>query len=328
MSLKISSLVYLPEYSPSPDPACFRLASYNSIITALKFHFPAEQYRAGNAVRSISQTDEQVSVTLQDGTVSTASLLVCADGTSSTAREMLSAGVSKDYAGYFAWRGLVEESLLSVKASDALKSKAHIHLTPDGHMLSYPIPVISDDLELQTVYINWLWYRNTSSEELTKVLVDKHGIRRKDSVPPGLVRDELVTKLREEVEAMPQPFRELVRKTEAPFVQVIFDQAVKRMAFGRVCLLGDAAFAPRPHIAVGTAKAAEDAWELHNSLKENGGDVVSALRIYEEKQMKLGTCCVQRSKEVGNRMQRLEGTWEQGRMLEFGLFKIGDSSME
>ena len=35
-----------------------------------------------------------------------------------------------------------------------------------------------------------------------------------------------------------------------------------RMAFGRICLIGDAAFALRPHIGVGTAKAADDAWQL------------------------------------------------------------------
>ena len=32
------------------------------------------------------------------------------------------------------------------------------------------------------------------------------------------------------------------------------------MAFGRVALIGDAAFAARPHAAAGTAKAAEDAF--------------------------------------------------------------------
>ena len=38
------------------------------------------------------------------------------------------------------------------------------------------------------------------------------------------------------------------------------------MVFGRVCLIGDAAFTARPHIAVGTAKACEDAWTLTAAL--------------------------------------------------------------
>ena len=38
------------------------------------------------------------------------------------------------------------------------------------------------------------------------------------------------------------------------------------MAFGRVCLIGDAAFAVRPHAAAGTAKAAADGWALADAL--------------------------------------------------------------
>ena len=38
------------------------------------------------------------------------------------------------------------------------------------------------------------------------------------------------------------------------------------MAFGRVCLIGDAAFAVRPHAAAGTAKAADDGWALAEEL--------------------------------------------------------------
>ena len=38
------------------------------------------------------------------------------------------------------------------------------------------------------------------------------------------------------------------------------------MAFGRVCLIGDAAFVARPHAAAGTAKAAADAWALAEAL--------------------------------------------------------------
>ncbi len=54
----------------------------------------------------------------------------------------------------------------------------------------------------------------------------------------------------------------MIQLTAEPFIQVIVDLQVPRMAFGRSCLIGDAAFALRPHIGVGTAKAADDAWQL------------------------------------------------------------------
>ena len=72
-------------------------------------------------------------------------------------------------------------------------------------------------------------------------------------------------------------------------MQLIVDVAVPRMVFGRVCLLGDAAFALRPHAAVGTAKAAEDAWQLARALRSaDGGDVDHALAEWEAAQLRLG----------------------------------------
>jgi hypothetical protein len=41
-----------------------------------------------------------------------------------------------------------------------------------------------------------------------------------------------------------------------PFLQTIQDLSVRRMAVGRIALVGDAAFIPRPHTAASTAKAA------------------------------------------------------------------------
>jgi 2-polyprenyl-6-methoxyphenol hydroxylase-like FAD-dependent oxidoreductase len=54
------------------------------------------------------------------------------------------------------------------------------------------------------------------------------------------------------------PLAEVVTRIAEPFVQVIYDIEVSQMAFGRIALLGDAAFAVHPHAAAGTAKAAAD----------------------------------------------------------------------
>ena len=43
------------------------------------------------------------------------------------------------------------------------------------------------------------------------------------------------------------------------------------MAFGRICLIGDAAFAVRPHAAAGTAKAAADGWAWPRSSRRRAG---------------------------------------------------------
>ena len=61
-------------------------------------------------------------------------------------------------------------------------------------------------------------------------------------------------------------FNAMVALCEQPFLQPIYDLEVPRMAFGRVAILGDAAFVARPHVGAGVAKAAEDALALADAL--------------------------------------------------------------
>ena len=119
---------------------------------------------------------------------------------------------------------------------------------------------------------------------------------------------------------------EILTATPEPFIQVIFDLAVERTTSGRACLIGDAAFTARPHIAVGTAKAAEDAWTLAAALDGAGrGDVAQALIPWSRQQIALGAAAVERSREAGTRLQN--GTWQVGEPLPYGLYRVGDSSL-
>ena len=95
------------------------------------------------------------------------------------------------------------------------------------------------------------------------------------------------------------------------------------MAFGRVCLVGDAAFAARPHAAAGTAKAAADAWALAEAVAGVGGDVPGALRRWEASQLALGRQLIARVKDLG-RSSQFEGGWRPGDpTLRFGLWGPG-----
>src|SRR5262249_32652251 len=131
--------------------------------------------------------------------------------------------------------------------------------------------------------LNWVWYLNTASgDELDRVLTDNDGRRREFSVPQGLVRPDMIEWLHGEARRVLPPW--LLRGVEAkggPFIQTIHALAVPRMAFGRVCVTGDAAFVPRPHTAASTAKAAANALALADCLAVAKGDVVEALRRWE-----------------------------------------------
>jgi 2,6-dihydroxypyridine 3-monooxygenase len=104
----------------------------------------------------------------------------------------------------------------------------------------------------------------------------------------------------------------------------VVDLAVERMAFGRTCLIGDAAFAVRPHAAAGTAKAAADAWALRDALADHPGDVSAALATWEPGQLALGRSLLERTRAIGRRSQ-VDNDWRPGDPeLIFGLYAAGD----
>jgi len=99
----------------------------------------------------------------------------------------------------------------------------------------------------------------------------------------------------------------------------VFDIDVPRMRHGRICLVGDAAFAVRPHAAAGTAKAAADGWELAAQIAARPGDLDAALAAWERRQLALGRALLQRNREIGDASQR-HGTFRPGDpALIFGL---------
>jgi 2-polyprenyl-6-methoxyphenol hydroxylase-like FAD-dependent oxidoreductase len=83
-------------------------------------------------------------------------------------------------------------------------------------------------------------------------------------------------------------FAALVAATPDAFVQTIVDVSVPRTVFGRVMLLGDAAFVVRPHTAGATAKAAHDAWVLGRSLARASQNVDAGLKAAESLQLDYG----------------------------------------
>ena len=98
-------------------------------------------------------------------------------------------------------------------------------------------------------------------------------------------------------------FAEVVRRAPQPFFQAIFDLESPRMAFGRIALLGDAAFVARPHCGMGVTKAAGDAMRLVDVLHDADGDVTAALARYDETRRPFGAAVVEHGRELGAYLQ-------------------------
>jgi 2,6-dihydroxypyridine 3-monooxygenase len=143
-------------------------------------------------------------------------------------------------------------------------------------------------------------------------MTDRVGQLRSVSLPPGAVQDCYLDEIRAVArDAMAAPIAEVVAKTAQPFVQVIVDVEVSAMVFGRICLVGDAAFTVRPHAGAGTAKACADAWAMAEAMAATDGDVEKALKLWEPGQVALGCELLARACDAGNRSQFL-GTWVPG----------------
>jgi 2-polyprenyl-6-methoxyphenol hydroxylase-like FAD-dependent oxidoreductase len=76
-------------------------------------------------------------------------------------------------------------------------------------------------------------------------------------------------------------------RAKQPFFQPIFDLESPHIVFGRVALLGDAAFVARPHVGAGVTKAALDAASLAEATK--GRDVAAGLLRYQREQHPFGS---------------------------------------
>ena len=305
------------------QPQPYRFTSWNTIYRSLLRCFGRERYLLGHEMVSLQQRDGTVHVAFANQADVDVDLLIGADGVGSRARSCLLPAAQPTYAGYVAWRGLVPEKELGAK-TEALVDAITYYVYANSHILVYPIPGPDGSVRPGERLINFVWYRNyLAGSELDHLMTDCHGNFHEVSLPPGAARAEHIAEMRATAGArLPTRLAEVVLATRQPFVQVIVEKETPRMAFGRVCLLGDAAFVVRPHAAAGTAKAAADAWELAAAL-EAQPKIESALAAWEPGQLDLGRKLLERTQRIGRRSQ-VDCNWRPGDPdLIFGLYEPG-----
>lgn len=302
----------------------YRFSSWNALYRTLLSGIDSGCYQLGRQMTSFTSDDDGVSIRFADGRQTRVDLLVCADGISSVSRQALLPEVAPRYAGYVAWRGVVPEGELTKASYDALYDGLTYQLLPGSHILVYPIPGLDGACDEGHRLMNIVWYRNVPEDELPTLLTDRTGQQHTISLPPAAARDVVVAEMRGFArEHLAPAIAEVVTTIPEPFVQAVFDIEVPRMVDGRACLIGDAAFAVRPHAAAGTAKAAEDGWVLAAELEAVGGDVPAALRSWETRQLELGRGLLARTREIGDSSQFTGSFWPGDPRLIFGLHGPG-----
>jgi 2-polyprenyl-6-methoxyphenol hydroxylase-like FAD-dependent oxidoreductase len=294
------------------DPGGARVASrdlpqmftaWSRLYLALRSAFPGERYHNGKQLASFAQDARGVEVRFSDGSGVQGDLLVAADGFRSSVRQVLAPDRSPRYAGYVAWRGLVDEARLSERARRDIFPYFAFGLPPGEQMVAYPVAGAGHVTTPGHRRYNFVWYRPASEETLQDMVTDGSGKSWPDGIPPPLIRPELLARTRQAARDVLAPqFAEVVEKTDGLFFQPIFDLECERLAFGRIALLGDAAFVARPHCGMGVTKAAGDAEALVAALHAQP-DVVAALREYESTRLRYGSFIVDHARHLGAYMQ-------------------------
>jgi 2,6-dihydroxypyridine 3-monooxygenase len=307
------------------EPAQWRYSSWGTVYRALLSDFGRQHYHLGEFCAGFTQDDDQVELRFVSGRVERADLVVFADGITSTARRRMFPDVGRHYSGYVGWRGTVREDAVTKQTQDLLTDALTYSVADHTHAVMYLIPGMDGELDPGRRLFNYVWYRNVpAGPELQELTTDTRGYECPVSVHPGDVQGRYIDELREAAVAQLAPaLAEVVVRTEQPYLQVVTDTRIPGMAHGRIAIIGDAAFAARPHAAAGTAKAAADAWKLFEHLSATDGGIPEALKRWEPGQLALGNQLIDRVTAMGNRSQ-VTNTWAPGDPdLRFGLYAPG-----
>jgi 2,6-dihydroxypyridine 3-monooxygenase len=307
------------------EETLWRYSSWGSLYRALLADFGAQRYHLGEFCAGFDQDGAEVQLRFTSGRVEHADLVVFADGISSTARRRLFPQVRREYSGYVGWRGTVPEDRVSRRTWELVEDSLTYGVADSTHMVLYPIPGVEGEVQKGQRLLNYVWYRNVPAGAAWEELAtDVSGYLGEVSIHPGRVQQRFVDEMRETAgRVLPPAMAEVVQLTEQPYLQTVFDVRVPAMAQGRVAVIGDAAFAARPHAAAGTAKAADDAWTLYDHLAAGHGDIPTTLKGWEPAQLELGNQLIDRVSAMGTRSQ-LTNTWTPGDPdLRFGLYAAG-----
>lgn len=286
------------------QPSYQLMTSWDTLYWQLKSAFPDKNYHQDSKLVSFEQDENQAIAQFADGREETCDLLIGTDGANSACRRQILPDVISKYAGYVAWRGVVDECEVSPAVASVFVDKFTFFQASHTHILCYLIPGTGGELSLGKRRLNWVWYWNVPKNALQRVLTDRTGVFRDYSVPQGTIRAELVEEQRAIAQKiLPEVFQHLFEQTKEPFIQPIYDLSVPRMTFGRVCLMGDAAFVPRPHTAASTSKAIANAMKLAGCIQASGRNVIAALKDWEPSQLELGNYLKSYGKLLGDRSQ-------------------------
>jgi len=275
------------------------LTSWDRLQSLLRATIPSEHYHLGHTFKGFEQDGSEVRVHFAEGAIARADLLVGGDGIRSGVRGEVAPEVQPIYSGYYIWRGAPNESDLAPATRASIFPYFTFFLPPRQQVIGYPIAGFNNDLRPGYRRYNFIWYRVGDNQALREMCVDETGEQHEFSVPPPLVRKEVIARMRADAaRILPACFIDVLGNIARPFFTPIYDFAAPHLVFGRVALVGDAASSSRPHMGFGVAKAGGDAMALAQSLDAHD-DIDAALAHYNTVRQPFGERIMVHARKLG-----------------------------
>ncbi len=176
-------------------------SAWARIWNPLRQALPDGCYRGGQALTRVTQHADGVDAAFSDGSSAEGDLLIAADGLHSTVRAQFLPDLRPRYAGYVAWRGVMEQRALPASLQDMVLRQM-IFGFPNGElMLSIPMPGPDDGPHRSERRCHFVWFRQVDEDALADLCIDDSGRAHGFAIPPPLIRTELVRKLIADAEA-------------------------------------------------------------------------------------------------------------------------------
>ena len=277
------------------------LTSWDRLQRLMRGTIDEAQYHLGHAFERVEQDGFGVLVHFAGGKRERADLLIGADGIRSSVREQVAPEVQPIYSGYYIWRGAPDEAELGQETRASIFPYFTFFLPERQQVIGYPIAGLNNDLRVGHRRYNFIWYRVGDAQELRRMCVDEHGQQHDYSVPPPLIRKDLIAQMRAQAQTiMPPQFLDCLAKMR-PFFTPIYDFSTPQLAFGRVVLVGDAASSARPHMGFGMAKAGGDAQALAAALGSHD-DIDAGLAAYNKARQLIGERIMLHGRKLGTHL--------------------------
>lgn len=277
------------------------LTSWDRLQRLMRETVEAAHYHLGHTFERVEQDGAGVVVHFAGGRRERADILVGGDGIRSSVRAQVAPAVQPIYAGYYIWRGAPNESDLEPHTRESIFPYFAFFLPGEQQIIGYPIAGLNNDLRLGHRRYNFIWYRVGDARELRDMCVDENGHQHEYSVPPPLIRKDLIARMRADAAAiMPPQFLDCLAKMR-PFFTPIYDFSAPQLVFGRVVLVGDAASSARPHMGFGMAKAGGDAQALAEALGRHDA-IDDGLAAYDRLRQPIGERVMLHGRKLGTHL--------------------------